>query len=162
MLDQALQHTRGGLTEARRALKALRASPLDDLELALALRTLAESVAARASLILEVELPNQVERVAPEIEQCVYRIAQEALTNVARHAEAKLLRLSLEHDSKQLMLTIVDDGRGFDPTAVNGARFGLTGLRERAEMIGGRLEVESALQRGTIVQLVLPMSEVKQ
>src|SRR5439155_13954213 len=67
MLDQALQHTRGGLNEARRALQALRASPLEDLGLALAVRTLAESVAARASLRLDVDLPNQVDHIAPEV-----------------------------------------------------------------------------------------------
>jgi signal transduction histidine kinase len=92
---------------------------------------MAKSTAARANVRLDLDVQNHVQNLAPEVEQCVYRVAQETLTNVTRHAEAKTLRVSLRDDSASLTLTIADDGRGFDPATVNGAHYGLQGLRER-------------------------------
>ena len=155
ILDQALDVTQNGLTEARRALHSLRASPLEDLGLALAISEMARSTAARANLQLELEAQNHVENLRPDVEQCIYRVAQEAMANVARHAEAKSLRVSLRYDSKTLTLTIADDGRGFDVATVNDTRYGLKGLRERAEMIGGMLEIDSIPQKGTTVRLMI-------
>lgn len=153
MLDQALRSTRSGLTEVRRALHALRAQPLEDLGLALAVSTLAESLASRAGLHLDLEVPKHLDHLAPEVEQCVYRVAQEALTNVARHADARALHVALARADGHVTLHVTDDGRGFDPASVHGAHFGLQGLRERAEMIGGRLVVESRPEQGTTVRL---------
>ena len=159
MLDQALEVTQNGLTEARRALHSLRASPLEDLGLALALSEMAKSTAARANLRLELDVQNHLKNLTPDIEQCVYRVAQEALTNAARHADAKTLRVTLQHDTSYLTLTVADDGRGFDPAQVNHVRYGLTGLRERAEMIGASLQVKSSLKTGTTIDLVVPLAE---
>jgi signal transduction histidine kinase len=153
MLDNALRSTRSGLTEARRALQALRASPLEDLGLALAVSTLAESLAARAGLKLDVDVQHHLDHLAPEVEQCVYRVAQEALTNVARHADARSLHVGLTRGSEYLTLRIADDGHGFDPLIVHETHFGLKGLRERAELIGGRLDVDSRPGQGTTVRL---------
>ncbi len=155
MLDQATSNTRSGLTEARRALHALRAKPLEDVGLVLALSALAESVAARTGLKLDLDVQHHLDHLAPEVEQCIYRVAQEALTNVARHAGARSLRVALRRDNGPLTLTIDDDGRGFDPAAVNGTHYGLKGLRERAEMIGASLEVGSRPEQGTTVRLEL-------
>jgi signal transduction histidine kinase len=119
----------------------------------LAVNTLAESVAARAGLTLDLDLPHQLDQLTPDVEQCIYRVAQEALTNVARHAGARSLRVALTHDTGPLTLTIADDGRGFDPAAVNGTHYGLKGLRERAEMIGASLEVSSRPEQGTSIRL---------
>ena len=157
MLDQALEATQSGLTEARRALGSLRASPLDDLGLSLAITDMAKSTAARANLRLELDAQNHLEKLAPEVEQCVYRVAQEAIANVARHAEATSLSVSLRHDARVLTLTIADDGHGFDPAQVNEARYGLQGLRERAEMVGALLQVDSGMKIGTTIQLVVPL-----
>jgi signal transduction histidine kinase len=159
MLDQALEVTQNGLTEARRALQSLRASPLDDLGLSLAISDLAKSIAARANLQLELDAQNHIENLPPEVEQCIYRVAQEAMTNVARHSDAKSLHVALRHDLGALTLTIADDGHGFDPSRVNDARYGLKGLRERAEMIGAALHVDSTLKTGTTIQLVVPLVE---
>ena len=159
MLDQALDATQSGLTEARRALGSLRASPLDDLGLSLAISHMAKSTAARGNLHLELDAQNHIENLPPEVEQCIYRVAQEAMTNVARHSDAKSLRIALRHDSGALTLTITDDGHGFDPAKVNDARYGLKGLRERAEMIGASLHVDSELKTGTTIQLVVPLVE---
>jgi len=159
MLDHALEVTQSGLTEARRALQSLRASPLEDLGLALAISDMAKSTAARANLRLELDAHKHIENLPPEVEQCIYRVAQEAMANVARHSDAKALRVALRNNSKTLTLTIADDGRGFDPATVNDMRYGLKGLRERAEMIGASLQVNSRLKTGTTIELVVPFAE---
>lgn len=161
ILDQARRASQSGLTEARRSLQALRASPLEDLGLGLAMRVLAKEVAARASLRLDLDVQDHLQNLAPEVEQCIYRVAQEALTNVARHADAKSLRVALRFESGALTLTIADDGRGFDPAAVKRARYGLQGLRERAEMVGAILHVTSSTPEGTLIRLVVPHAETR-
>jgi signal transduction histidine kinase len=163
MANQALHSTRTGLTEARRALQALRASPLEDLGLGLAISTLAQDAAARANLRLDLDVPAPLGDIPPDVEQGVYRVAQEALTNVVRHAHAQSVRVSLKREQGCLQLTVADDGRGFDPNAKaragaangNGAHYGLQGLRERAQMIGGTLTVDSQPHRGTTLQLTV-------
>ncbi len=153
MLEQALETTRSGLTDARRSLHALRASPLEDLGLGLAVRNLAESVAARAGLKLDLDIGAHLENLAPAVEQCLYRVAQEALTNVARHANAASVEVALARENGQVRLTVSDDGCGFDMAAVGDTRYGLKGLRERAETVGGTLVVESEKDKGTKVAL---------
>ncbi len=154
LLDQSLTATRAGLTETRRALQALRASPLEDLGLGLALRTLAGEVAERADLNLETNIPDPLPTLTPLIEQTIYRTAQEALANITQHAGAQNAALTLALHNAALTLTITDDGRGFDPAArEESAHFGLKGLRERAKMAGGVLEVVSASGEGVRVEL---------
>jgi signal transduction histidine kinase len=154
LLDQSLETTRAGIEETRRALKSLRASPLEDMGCGLALRKLAESTAARANLDLELALPEPIPSLAPDVEQCVYRIAQEAVENVAHHANAKKLSVKLEILNDNLRLTVQDDGLGFDPhDKASTGHFGLVGMKERAELSGGRLKIDSQKGKGAKVVL---------
>ncbi len=154
LLDRALNAVRDGLIETRRALQALRAAPLEDLGLSLAVRTLAESTAAQIGATLSWQGATRLDRIPAEIEQCVYRVAQEALENIVRHAEAQQISVKLNQIDQQLNLEVSDDGRGFEVNAVGGDQhFGLRGMRERAEMVGGHLIVESRPQHGTTVRL---------
>lgn len=158
LLDQSLTTTRTGLTETRRALQALRASPLDDLGLALALRNLAESLATRINLTLDLRVPENLNDLNPAVEQCVYRVAQEALANVDRHANASHLTVQLDKGNQHLTLTIADDGRGFSLNEIStDHQFGLKGMKERAEMVGGNLEVSSRPGEGTTIRLIVPI-----
>ncbi len=160
MLDRSAHSTREGLAETRRALRDLRASPLADLGLSLAIRELAESVALRASLQLEVSMPEWLGKLTPAVEQCIYRVAQEAIANVSYHAQANKLKVSLTQTDQWVTLAIEDDGCGFEWSEVDPAQhFGLKGLRERAEMIGGSLEVNSILQQGTTVCLRIEVKD---
>lgn len=153
-LQKSIEVTRSGLTETRRVLQDLRASPLEDLGLALAVRHLAESTASRGGLALDVHIAKRLGSVSPDIEQAVYRIAQEALANVVNHANARNLTVQLGRFDSCLVLTVSDDGMGFDLTTPSfSKRFGIQGIRERAEMLGGVLEVESQPGQGTIVML---------
>ena len=154
MLERALSTARAGLDETRRAVHDLRAAPLEDLGLALAIRTLAANTAARSALELTLNAPDQISNLSPEVEQCYYRVAQEALENVARHANARWVGVSLEQVGGHLTLTISDDGQGFAPESSDlDERLGIKGMRERANLIGGTLEVESGPDRGTTVRL---------
>lgn len=151
-LNRAQELSRNGLREARRALQALRASPLEDLGLGLAVRQLAESAAQRAGLTLELDVPEQLEQVRPEVEQSLYRIAEEAIANVVRHANASVLSLSLRQNPDGLRLRIADDGRGFDPERLDqNGHYGLTGMQERVLLCGGTLEVNSRPGEGTVI-----------
>ncbi|MFN8443546.1 MAG: sensor histidine kinase [Caldilineaceae bacterium] len=153
LLRKALVQTRSGLAETRRALQSLRASPLDDLGLKLALETVAHSVAKRSGMKLQLHL-DDVGELAEQSEQNIYRVAQEAMTNALLHAQAKALSVSLQRTNGNVLLTVSDDGRGFDLTNLTLVdRYGLRGMKERAELIGGQLEIESGVGKGTIVTL---------
>lgn len=152
LLNSSLQAIREGLTETRRALQELRAKPLEDLGLALAIQTLAESCASRSDFQLELDIDHDLDDYPVEVQQSVYRIAQEALVNVADHAQAQNVQVLLKRGRDQIQLIIRDDGCGFDPgSSENENHYGLLGMRERAEMIGGSLSVESQVGKGTQV-----------
>ena len=156
MLERSLDLTRQGLVEARRAIRELRASPLEGLGLPLAIRQLAESVAERSRLTLEMNLPDQLEGLRPEVEQGIYRITEEALTNIVQHSGARRLSLDLEKNPSRVELSIRDDGWGFDPGSVDAeAHFGLQGMHERARMIGGTFSVDSRPGAGTTIHLAV-------
>lgn len=156
MLDKSLEATRSGLQETRRALKSLRASPLDDLGLGLALRRLAESAAQRANLALDLAVPDQLPSLSPDVEQCIYRVAQEAVANVTHHANAKTLLVHLIFNGQGVSLLVGDDGLGFkEPPGDKAEHFGLPGMRERAQLVGGQLTIDSQPGQGTTVRLSL-------
>lgn len=154
LIDKSLAMTRSGLLETRLALKSLRASPLEDLGLLLALRKMSEETAARARLKLLLSLPDALESLSPDVEQAVYRVAQEAAANAAYHANARNLEVRLEAADGRLSLTVSDDGMGFNVQQTREAgHFGLTGMHERAQLVGGRLNVESRPGCGTTIEL---------
>jgi len=154
IVDECLRQVRGMAMD-------LRPSILDDLGLLVALLWYASRHAERNGLkYLVVTEPDEI-HADPEIETACFRIAQEALTNVARHAEATRFVIELTQHSRGLQLIVRDDGIGFDPEAAlqagsRGASFGLVGMRERVELIGGRLSVISEPGKGTEVQVEFP------
>jgi signal transduction histidine kinase len=157
LIDQSLGITRNGLNETRKALQDLRAMPIDDLGLPLALKTQADSIAERAGITIKFHIDKGMDKVPPDLAYCIYRVAQESLENVVRHSGAKTASLRLIRSVGHLNLTIQDDGRGFDPHSVDDRdRFGLRGMSERAEMLGGKLIVESAPDKGTTLKLIVP------
>jgi two-component system sensor histidine kinase DegS len=156
MLEDSLLAVRSGLTESRKAIQSLRAGPLEDLGLMLALQNLAESAANRSGATLDFEVPTNLEKLAPDVEQCLFRVAQEALENIVRHAEAQHITVQLVREDTHLILSINDDGQGFNPTQVDTDKhFGLRGLQERVAMFFGELKIHSQAGRGTTIRLIL-------
>jgi signal transduction histidine kinase len=156
LVDASLDLTRTGLQDTRRAIKSLRANPLEDLGLVQALRALIDDARDRGNILVEAVLPENGRGLSPDVEQCIYRIAQEALENVIHHARANCLTFRLEMTEDNLTLQVQDDGVGFDTHGgLPAGHFGLTGMKERAELAGGHLNVESRPNGGTTVQLIL-------
>ncbi len=144
----------------RRISHELRPLVLDDLGLGPAIRFLADGVAKRSGVtILAEDLPQ--ERFPAHVELALYRIVQEALTNATKHARARLVRIEILRQEHSAVCTIRDDGEGFDSAAVvNGRRgegLGLTGMRERANSLGGTLEIKSVPGKGTLISVRLPL-----
>jgi signal transduction histidine kinase len=159
-LDKSLAATHSGLEETRRALKSLRASPLEDMGLALALRKMVEDTASRANLALDMPDIIMMQLLSPEVEHCIYRVAQEAVTNVMKHANAKKMTVKLESAGGKTILSVSDDGTGFNVDAVDKtSHFGLAGMQERAQMAGGELSVTSKPGSGTTVKLTVNQAE---
>lgn len=153
-VGQAHAVIRSGLQETRRALRALRASPLAEHGLIAALEQLARSHAVRAGAQLLIKLPSTRLALAAATEQCVYRVAQEALTNIVRHAAATTIWVQLWITDSYVELQIRDDGRGFTVAdAIHPEQYGLHGLRERTAVLGGNLQIVSAPSAGTTIHL---------
>jgi signal transduction histidine kinase len=156
LVDQSLEAARSGLQDTRRALKAMRASPLDDLGFGMAFQKMLETAAVRGNFALEVMLPEQPLLFAPDVEQCIYRIAQEAVENVVHHANAKHLCARVTVDGEDVALVIQDDGIGFDIKGrILPGHFGISGMKERAALAGGVLMIQSMAGSGTTIQLAI-------
>ena len=152
MVDRSLAGARSGLTEARRAIAALRASALEELGLVVALEKMADDMSETTSVRVDAVI-DDVGVLDPSVEQVTYRIADEALTNVVRHSGASQATVRMSRDGRRLVLSVADDGGGFDPaTAGDDGAYGLAGMRERAELVGGVLDIESRVGTGTTVR----------
>ena len=137
----------------------LRPTVLDDYGLLPALHTLAEKFSKRFGLPVSVD--GKVEpRLTRAVEAAMYRVTQEALNNVARHAKASRVNIRLWRSPGEFHCRIRDDGVGFDPTAVtkdSKNALGLLGMRERLNVLGGTLQIESARQQGTELKILVPV-----
>ncbi|MDF1566579.1 MAG: sensor histidine kinase [Spirochaetaceae bacterium] len=155
MLDRARTTVRDGLGETRRALKAMRSSPLEDLGLTLALGRLADDASGRDDVAVTTDLPVEIPDWDESLEEGVYRIAQEALENIVRHAHASESFIKLTGDMTFLKLEIRDNGRGFYPPHVpDDGRYGIRGMKERAEALGGKITIESQPGKGTHIMFL--------
>ena len=154
MLDNSLSAARRGLAGTRRALKDLRAQPLEDLGLELALQSLVESLAERQEMLAEIRISNLVQILPPNVEQAFYRIGQESIENVSIHANASKIYFSLEEEVGIVRMEIRDDGVGFDAQSAPGMeRYGIQGMKERATSIGADFDVYSRSGEGTTFKL---------
>jgi two-component system sensor histidine kinase UhpB len=140
------------IEEVRRAIARLGPAVLDELGLSRAVARLIEDAKENASLSIESRLDG-AEGLSAALESTCYRIVQEALTNVARHAGARTARVTITREGDDVVVEIEDDGRGAEPTGDAG--HGLRAMRERAELLGGTLEIER--DGGTKVRAVLPL-----
>jgi signal transduction histidine kinase len=162
LLNQGIEQVDTAIAEMRRLIAELRPSTLDELGLGAALEALAERTATTAhSVEVEIELDLALEagrheaRLLGEIEDAVYRLVQEALHNAVRHSAAECVTVEVAEGDKALRVCVGDNGRGFDPSAPTEG-FGLLGMRERAELAGGKLDLSSAPGEGTTIVATIP------
>ncbi|NNF40985.1 MAG: sensor histidine kinase [Woeseiaceae bacterium] len=158
--EQSIMLATTALTEVRRMARALRPSALDDLGLAAALRMLARTTCESSGLDVSIGWPDEDVDLDKQSETLVFRIVQEALTNAVKHAEASRVRVIVDRGPAMLKVSITDNGLGFDAKSVLGESdkgFGARGMRDRAELFGGRLSIESEPGEGTSVLLQLPV-----
>jgi signal transduction histidine kinase len=144
----------------RRLTRALRPIYLEDLGLVTALEMLSRETSQNNHLMVDFQKTGQERRLAREVELSLYRIAQEALNNVVKHSKATRANLKIAFEPSEIQMEVADNGDGFvvpnSPTefASNG-HFGLLGVHERADLIGAKLEIESALGKGTKLKVRL-------
>ncbi|MFI5182499.1 MAG: ATP-binding protein [Thermoanaerobaculia bacterium] len=150
------------LAEVHRVIYDLRPSVLDDLGLAAAVRWLGERHLAPVGIAFRCEIAGLDERLPVEVETAVFRVVQEALMNVVRHAGAETVLVQMERSGDRIEIEVEDDGRGFEPASVttpesSGRGLGLLGIRERVELLGGKVTIDSAPNRGTRVAVSVPV-----
>lgn len=159
--EESVKLAKSALSEVRRMSRALRPSVLDDLGLVAALNWLARTTGETSGLQIVLDLTDEELDLDPQTETLVFRIVQESLTNIIKHAGATRTRVVLDKHNGKLQVSISDNGKGFDAASVLGVTengFGVRGMRDRAELFGGKLDVKSAPNEGTLVTLTLPES----
>jgi len=145
------------LQNVRRLAVELRPSALDDFGLAPALERLVDTYRQHASVPVHLEIQLGDRRLPSEVETTLYRMVQEALTNVAKHADASAVSILLTRRPASVALVVEDDGAGFDLDGVHDGGLGLSGMRERVALAGGRLRLESEPGKGTTLAAEVPL-----
>jgi ligand-binding sensor domain-containing protein/signal transduction histidine kinase len=159
-LDRARALVRSSVAEARRYVWDLRSQSLDERDLPAALADMTRRLSADSGVQTQFSVGGTFRPLPPQVENNLLRLGQEAVGNAVRHARAQVITVSLDFDAREVRLSVKDDGRGFDPATCNGdagGHFGLVGMRERAEQMGGIAQVNSRPGEGTEVLVRVPI-----
>ena len=162
LLKEMQEQLNRGTQEVHRFSQALRLSVLDDFGLVPALRSLVKSLQDYQGITTDLKIAGRERRFPSEVELTLFRISQEGLSNVGRHAQASEASLELDFSKGRVRVVISDNGRGFElPDRLDdlprSGKLGLTGIQERARLLGGTLEVRSAQGRGTTLIVDVPI-----
>jgi signal transduction histidine kinase len=163
-LDRAMDGAAKAITEGRDAVQGLRTSTVQTNDLAKSINTLGEELAADpandGSPSFRVAVEGESRDLHPILRDEIYRIAGESLRNAFRHAHAQHIEVEFRYDDEQFRLRVRDDGKGLDGAILSGqgpvGHYGLSGMRERAKLIGGKLVIWSQIDGGTEVELRIP------
>ena len=160
-LAKAARDARACLADIRQYMTALRQQDSAALTLPVTVSRLADDLRRASGLSVQLEELGAERALPPQVERAIVRIAQEALHNIAQHAHGSVAKVVLHYDDDAVTLTVEDNGQGFpvDETIVGAeqrGRFGLLGMKERAESVGGSLAVRSQMGQGTLVQARMP------
>ncbi|MDW8060910.1 MAG: ATP-binding protein [Thermomicrobium sp.] len=157
-IEEAL---REGLSETRQFMFALQPTTLQQHGLLRTITLYLDTLRRHFPAELTVELPESLPPLTPEQELAAFRVVQEALHNVQRHSHARHCWLTISAHPSEIVIEVTDDGQGFRPEAVvptSSGGFGLQGMRERAELVGGQLDIQSRPGQGTTIRLRLPLA----
>ena len=155
-LEHLNRNLNDGIAFKRRVIEDLRPSALANLGLTVSLQALCSDMGARLDVPVEARLADV--RLGPKADLAVYRFVQEALTNIGKYAEARRVVVSLQQSGNRAIIEVHDDGKGFDAAVARPGHHGLAGMRFRAESLGGRLTVDTAPGRGTVLRAELPQA----
>jgi len=153
-IERAEDLARSSLGEARRSVRALRPLSLRDGTLCKALDDLLKRMSSGTDLIAEFHVEGEQRAIPEDWEEGLLRITQESLSNTIKHAQARTFRATLTFEPEQTQLRLMDDGQGFDPS-IEHEGFGLIGMKERVDQMGGRFNLHSQPGRSTEILIVL-------
>ena len=164
VLEDTANHASQAIAEGRDAVQGLRMSTVEKNDLAVAIRTLGEELATAASNQpspnFDVVVEGTSRNLHPILRDEVYRLAAEALRNAFRHAAAQNVEVEIRYDEKHFRLRVRDDGKGIPSDVLSGdgreGHYGLAGMRERAQLVGGKLTIWTELDGGTEIELNIP------
>jgi signal transduction histidine kinase len=160
IINMTRSMVRHGQAEARRTVFNLRQLAFEGADLPTAFSKMASQTGDGSQPSVEVRIVGTPAALPTKLESHLLRIGQEATTNALKHAGASHIRLELRYDQNSVQLAVSDDGRGFDAQSAapsDAGHFGLLGMRERAEKIGGRLKITSDARTGTVVEVLVPL-----
>lgn len=161
MIEELHQEVQTGIQQLRRVSRGLRPIYLEDLGLVPALEMLARDTQDALNISVRFAVEGEQTRLPAESELAVFRLVQEALTNVSRHARASTVQITLDFRAERLEVRVEDDGQGFElpdhiEDLASGGHYGLMGMKERSDAVGGHLDIVPAPASGTIIRLSLP------
>lgn len=154
--SQSLSH---GIREIRRLLNGLRPLSLEQGGVVAAIEDLITKAATDHGLAVKFAHNVSFDRIAPSLEMAIYRTVQESLTNAQRHSGSPTAYVAIEQSDSTILISVRDEGSGFDPGQVPQSRCGLSGIRERATLLGGQAEIISQPGQGTHIKVTLPIGD---
>ena len=157
-LERARALVRSGLEDARTSIWELRSQTAAKEDLATRMKKVVDHLTGTTGIKTHIHVSGTYRPLAPESESELVRIAQEAVVNAVRHGKPQTINVYLRFDTRLLEMVIEDDGKGFSGLPPEG-HFGLVGMRERSERIGGKFAIESSEGKGTQVRVVLPVNK---
>ena len=158
-LERGIRTLRGSVAESRRLIRGLIPVVLDQAGFVASLEKLVQRFEGDQGLQVSLQTNVILKHLAPAFEMIILRIVQEGLNNVWRHSGVTSAAVEVEQQGDQLLLSISDAGAGFDPTQVQSTRYGLTGMKERARLLGGVTQIDSQPGQGTQVKVTLPLAQ---
>jgi len=163
-LTDLKHHIRNGLEEVRKIIFNLRPMTLDDLGLIPTLRKYAQDFEDRTKIRVRFDVRGPQKRLPSEMEVAIFRLVQESLSNVMKHAQASFVAVEITFQQDKLKVVVHDNGVGFSieklesGLAQDQSHFGIIGMRERVELLEGRMDIESGKRTGTKITLLIPIS----
>ncbi|WP_425616722.1 sensor histidine kinase [Anatilimnocola sp. NA78] len=159
LFERAVSTLRESVAEARRLIRGLIPVVLDQAGFITSLQKLVLRFQSDNGLQVDFQADVQVKHLAPAFEMIILRIVQESLNNVWRHSQTSRATVRVVQQQDELLMDISDQGVGFDPEEIRPSRYGLTGMKERARMMGGTTEIISQLGHGTRIDVRLPLAQ---
>jgi signal transduction histidine kinase len=162
LIEHVRKLAQEGLAETRRSVWALQPEAQEYSDLVGALSRITERMNSEAAIHMELHIHGTPQALPPDVGMNLLRIAQEALTNALRHGQARIVWVEVTFDAERVLLCVQDDGQGFDlKHQADGGGFGLIGMGQRAERLGGLLTIASQPGRGTEVAVSVPLARVQ-